>query len=64
LDVSRVRDLHDQALARLALALTRRSGAVRVALLGLRRHQRRLLRYLGVDAGAEAAADGWAADAR
>jgi anti-anti-sigma regulatory factor len=60
-DLSRVRELHDEALARLALALIRRAGAVRVALVGLRRHQRRLLRYLGVEA--DAGAGGWAADA-
>jgi ABC-type transporter Mla MlaB component len=50
LDLSRVRELHDHALALLAKVLAGRADAVRVAPLGLRRHQLRLLRYLGVDA--------------
>jgi hypothetical protein len=49
LDLSRARELQDHGLALVARALGGRAGAVRVALLGLRRHQVRLLRYLGVD---------------
>jgi anti-anti-sigma regulatory factor len=46
-DLGRVRDFHDHGLAVLAEAL---SGArSRVSVLGLRHHQYRMLRYLGVD---------------
>lgn len=46
-DLGRVRDFHDDGLAVLAEAL---SGArSRVSVLGLRHHQYRMLRYLGVD---------------
>lgn len=48
LDLSRVREFHDFGLALLAQALAGRSPPVRV--LGLRQHQLRLLRYLGVEA--------------
>jgi hypothetical protein len=51
LDLTHVRELQDHGLALLARVLAGRAGAVRVALLGLRRHQLRLLRYLGVDPG-------------
>jgi anti-anti-sigma regulatory factor len=46
LDLSHVRDFHDRAVASLAEAL----GAVRhhVSVRGLRQHQYRMLRYLGV----------------
>lgn len=45
-DLSRVRDFHDRAVAMLAdvLAATR----ARVSVRGLRQHQYRMLRYLGV----------------
>jgi anti-anti-sigma regulatory factor len=48
LDLSQVREFHDFGLALLAQALAGRSSRVRV--LGLRQHQVRLLRYLGVEA--------------
>jgi anti-anti-sigma regulatory factor len=47
LDLSRVREFQDFGLAVLAQSLTGRSPRVRI--LGLRTHQVRLLRYLGVD---------------
>jgi hypothetical protein len=45
-DLTRVREFHDRAVARLAdtLAVTR----ARVSVRGLRQHQYRMLRYLGV----------------
>jgi anti-anti-sigma regulatory factor len=45
-DLSRVRDFHDRAVAMLAdvLAATR----ARISVRGLRQHQYRMLRYLGV----------------
>jgi anti-anti-sigma regulatory factor len=46
IDLTQVRDFHDFGVALLARALARR----RVAVRGLRTHQIRLLRYLGVDA--------------
>ncbi len=46
-DLARVRDFHDHGLAILAEALT--SVRSRVSVLGLRHHQYRMLRYLGVD---------------
>jgi hypothetical protein len=49
LDLTHVREFHDFGIAILAQAL-KHGGAVRVALLGLRQHQFRLLRYFGVDA--------------
>ncbi len=46
-DLSRVRDFHDRAIAMLAdvLAVAR----ARVSVRGLRQHQYRMLRYLGVE---------------
>jgi hypothetical protein len=44
-DVTRVRDVHDDALALLSRAMHVLRG--RVALRGLNRHQLRVLRYLG-----------------
>jgi STAS domain len=45
-DLSRVRDFHDRAVALLAEVL---SGArARISVRGLRQHQYRMLRYLGV----------------
>ena len=46
LDLSRVREFHDRAVAMLAdvLAATR----ARISVRGLRQHQYRMLRYLGV----------------
>lgn len=49
-DLSRVRDFHDRAVAMLADVLSR-AGA-RVFVRGLRQHQYRMLRYLGVLPGA------------
>ncbi len=46
-DLGRVRDFHDHGLAILAEALS--SVRSRVSVLGLRHHQYRMLRYLGVD---------------
>jgi anti-anti-sigma regulatory factor len=46
IDLSQVRDFHDFGVAVLARALARRRAAVS----GLRTHQIRLLKYLGVDA--------------
>ncbi len=48
LDFTGVRVFHDFAVALLAKELADRRGAV--AVRGLRQHQRRLLRYFGVDA--------------
>jgi anti-anti-sigma regulatory factor len=49
-DLSRVREFHDRAVAMLAdvLAATR----ARISVRGLRQHQYRMLRYLGVMPGA------------
>lgn len=47
IDLTRVRDFHDFGVAVLARALARRS---QIDVRGLRTHQIRLLRYLGVDA--------------
>jgi len=49
-DLTQVRDFHDFGLAVLARALASRR---QVKVRGLRTHQIRLLRYLGVDAVAE-----------
>jgi len=46
IDLSQVRDFHDFGVAVLARALARR----RVTVRGLRTHQIRLLKYLGIDA--------------
>jgi len=48
IDLTHIREFHDFAVAVLANALTRCRAAVSVR--GLRLHQIRLLRYLGVDA--------------
>ena len=45
-DLSRVRDFHDRAVAMLADVLA--SARARVSVRGLRQHQYRMLRYLGV----------------
>ena len=45
-DLSRVREFHDRAVARLAEVLARTRA--RVSVRGLRQHQYRMLRYLGV----------------
>ena len=45
-DLSRVREFHDHAVARLAEVLATTPG--RVSVRGLRQHQYRMLRYLGV----------------
>lgn len=45
-DLSAVRDFHDRAVARLAELLA--GTAARVSVRGLRQHQYRMLRYLGV----------------
>lgn len=47
IDLTRVRDFHDFGVAVLARALARRR---QIDVRGLRTHQIRLLRYLGVDA--------------
>ncbi len=49
-DLSRVRDFHDRAVAQLAEALA--MAPARVFVRGLRQHQYRMLRYLGVLPGA------------
>ncbi len=49
IDVARVREFQDLAVAMLARAIAERPGA-RVELKGLRPHQARLLRYFGVAA--------------
>ena len=45
-DLSRVRDFHDRAVAMLADVLT--VARARISVRGLRQHQYRMLRYLGV----------------
>lgn len=50
-DLTRVRDFHDFGVAVLARALASRR---QVSVRGLRTHQIRLLRYLGIDADGEA----------
>jgi len=50
-DLTRVRDFEDLGVAKLADALSTR-GDMRVSVRGLRPHQRRLLRYLGVEPSA------------
>jgi hypothetical protein len=49
-DLSRVRDFHDRAVAMLADVLA--GAGSRVFVRGLRQHQYRMLRYLGVLPGA------------
>ena len=51
-DLTRVRDFHDFGVAVLARALASRR---QVSVRGLRTHQIRLLKYLGVDAAGEPA---------
>jgi anti-anti-sigma regulatory factor len=45
-DLSRVRDFHDRAVAMLADVLA--AARARISVRGLRQHQYRMLRYLGV----------------
>jgi ABC-type transporter Mla MlaB component len=45
-DLSRVREFHDRAVALLAEVV--RSARARISVRGLRQHQYRMLRYLGV----------------
>lgn len=47
IDLTQIREFHDFGIAVLAQALTRCKA--KVTLLGLRRHQIRVLRYFGVD---------------
>lgn len=49
LDFSRVREFHDLGVAAMASQL---AGRGPIEVLGLGRHQQRLLRYFGVDLGA------------
>jgi len=49
-DLSRVREFHDRAVAVLAEGIA--AGPHRVSVRGLRHHQYRMLRYLGVPASA------------
>ena len=56
LDLTHVREFHDFPVAMLAESLSTASR-VRVVVRGLTQHQRRLLRYLGVDAGPDARPD-------
>ena len=46
IDLSRVRDFHDRAVAMLAEVLA--VARARISVRGLRQHQYRMLRYLGV----------------
>lgn len=46
IDLSRVRDFHDRAVALLAEVLA--AARARISVRGLRQHQYRMLRYLGV----------------
>ncbi len=50
IDLSRVRDFHDRAVAVLAEVIA--ASAARVSVRGLRQHQYRMLRYLGVPGAA------------
>ncbi len=49
-DLSRVREFHDRAVAMLADVIG--AARSRISVRGLRQHQRRMLRYLGVAPGA------------
>jgi anti-anti-sigma regulatory factor len=49
-DLTQVREFHDFGVVILARALEERA---KTSVLGLRQHHVRLLRYLGIDAGAE-----------
>ena len=49
-DLSRVRDFHDRAVALLADVV--KPASARISVRGLRHHQMRMLRYLGVGPGA------------
>lgn len=53
-DLTDVREFHDLSVGLLAQALSH--GGPRVLVRGLRQHHLRLLRYLGVDSGAQAPA--------
>jgi hypothetical protein len=50
IDLSRVRDFHDRAVAVLAEATA--TSSARVSVRGLRQHQYRMMRYLGVPGAA------------
>lgn len=50
IDLTRVREFHDFGVALLARELARRPATT---VSGLRQHHIRLLRYLGIDAGAQ-----------
>lgn len=50
IDLTRVREFHDFGVALLAKSLAGRRAPT--AVLGLREHHLRLLRYLGIDCGA------------
>ena len=53
IDLTHVREFHDFGVALLAKAL---AGRRRVSVRGLRTHQVRLMRYLGIEAADESAA--------
>ncbi len=55
LDLTHVREFHDFPVAMLAQALTA-ARSIDVVVRGLTQHQRRLLRYLGVETGDDARA--------
>jgi hypothetical protein len=50
IDLSRVRDFHDRAVAVLAEVIA--ASVARVSVRGLRQHQYRMMRYLGVPGAA------------
>ena len=51
-DLTRVVEFQDLAIAKLANVVGKTDGAVRIVLSGLGLHQLRVLAYLGVDPGA------------
>ncbi len=55
IDLTHVRELHDVGVAMLAEAL--RATLARVAVMGLTQHQRRMLRYLGIEPSGASTAD-------
>lgn len=56
IDMTRVREFHDFAVALLAESITGRKAPT--VLLGLHEHHRRLLRHLGIDHGSAAVSPG------
>jgi len=52
IDVSRVCEFQDHAIALLARTLAGGRAGIRIVINGLSLHQSRLLRYLGIDLGA------------